>query len=210
MGQQLQKSYGVSGRLAKALAQRWIEQPRLILLLDGLDELGQRNQVACIEALEDFLAQHPTLPTIVCCRREEYEQGGEQLRQLNGAIYLQAVGLQQIQQYLKELGREQLWSDIQNDPELLKLAESPLFLTMLVIAYQDQPIRDTASLFNAYIHSQLHDLSHQGIYKPGKEKTSQQTLHYLVWLAKQLRKRKKQNFSLKTYSLIGWHLNHRS
>ena len=194
LGQQLKKSYGISSKLAQPLAQRWIPQNRLILLLDGLDELGQSNQVACIEALEAFLAQHPTVPTIVCCRREEYEQGGAQLRQLNGAIYLQAVGAQQIQQYLKNLGREQLWHDIQNDPDLLQLAESPLFLTMLVIAYQGQPIRDTEALFNAYIYKQLHDLSHQGIYKPGKEKSPQQTLRYLIWLARQLSERKETEF----------------
>ncbi len=195
LGQQLQKSYGVSSKLAQPLAQQWIiSQDRLILLLDGLDELGQRHQLACIEALEAFFAQHPALQAIVCCRREEYEQGGAQLRQLKGAIYLQAVGLQQIQQYLKDLGREQLWSDLQNDARLLQLAESPLFLTMLVIAYQGQPIRDTEALFNAYIHKQLHDLSHQGIYKPGKEKSPQQTLRYLTWLSRQLKERKETEF----------------
>lgn len=187
LGERLQKTYGVSQKLAKPLAQQWIQQERLLLLLDGLDELGQRNQVACIETLEDFLAQHPALSTIVCCRREEYEQGGKQLRQLNGAVYLQAVGQRQVQQYLKDLGREQLWSDIQSSHELLKLTESPLFLTIIVVAYQGQPIWNTASLLDAYIQNQLQDPNRRGIYKPGKEKTPQQTLRYLHWLAEQLK-----------------------
>ena len=65
----------------------------------SLDELGQLNQVACIEALEIFLGQHPALPALICCRRHEYEQGGKQLTKLNGAVYLQTVGEQQIQQF---------------------------------------------------------------------------------------------------------------
>lgn len=176
------------------MAQQWIQQARILLLFDGLDELGQQNQVECINTLEDFLAQHPALPAIICCRKEEYEQGGEQLKQLNGAIYLQALELQKIQQYLKDLGQEQLWEPIQTNPELLKLAQSPLFLTMLVIAAQDQPIQDSASLFNAYIQKQLHEPSHQGTYKPKKAKSPEQTLHYLGWLARQLEKKKTTEF----------------
>ena len=192
--QQLQNSYGVSKKLTKPLARQWIQQARILPLLDGLDELGQSNQIDCIKALENFLELHPALPTLVCCRREEYEQAGKQIKQLNGAIYLKAVGAQQIQQYLKGLGQEKLWETIRTKPELLKLAQSPLFLAMLVVASQDQPIRDTQSLFNAYIHKQLHEPSHQGIYKPGKEKSPEQTLHYLGWLARQLQKRNATEF----------------
>ncbi|MEM9091417.1 MAG: NACHT domain-containing protein [Cyanobacteria bacterium P01_F01_bin.53] len=194
LGQQFQTSYGISKKLAEPLSQQWVQQSRIIPLLDGLDELGQRNQIACIEALENFLSQHPALPAVVCCRREDYEQGGEQLKQLNGAVYLQAVGPPQIQQYLQDLGREPLWEGIQATPELLKLAQSPLFLTMLVVVYQGQPIRDQSALFNAYIQKQLHDPSHQGTYKPGKAMSHQQTLHYLGWLARQLNKRKEAEF----------------
>ena len=194
LGQQLETTYGVPPKQGVPLARQWIQQTRLLLLLDGLDELGQRNQVACIEALEDFFARHPTLPTIVCCRREEYEQGEKQFQQLRGAIHLQAAEPQQIQQYLKDLKREQLWEVIQNSPELMELAQLPLFLTMLVVAYQGKPIQDTQSLFDAYIQKQLHDRNHQGIYRPGAGKTPQQTLHYLCWLAKQLRQRKETEF----------------
>ena len=194
LAQQLQRTYGVSKKLATPLAQQWIQQTRILPLWDGLDELGQRNQIACIEALEGFLAQHRALSAIVCCRREEYEQGGQQLKQLKGAIYLQAVGAEQIQQYLKDLGREQLWSDIQSQPELLNLARSPLFLTLLVVAYQEQSIQDKETLFNAYIQKQLHEPSHQGAYKPGKGIAPEKALRYLGWLAIQLKKKQETEF----------------
>ena len=194
LGKQLRQTYGVSKKLAEPLVRQWLQQAQLLLLLDGLDELGQRNQVACIEALEDFLAQHPALSALICCRREEYEQGGQQLKQLRGAIYLQAVAPEQVQQYLKDLGREKLWNDIQSQSELLKLAQSPLFLTLLVVAYQEQSIRDREALFNAYIQKQLHEPSHQGAYKPGKGITPEKTLRYLGWLSSQLKQKQETDF----------------
>ena len=192
--QQLIQTYGVSKKLAEPLARLWIQKTQILLLLDGLDELGHENQVACIEALEDFLAQHPALSAIICCRREEYEQVGRKLKQLKGAIYLQAAGSEQIQQYLEDLGCKQLWNNIQRNPELLALARSPLFLTMLVVAYQEQPILDRKTLFDAYIQTQLHVEKNQGTYSPRKGKTSEQTLLYLRWLASQLKKKNETEF----------------
>ena len=194
LGQQLKKSYGVSSKLAQTLAQQLIQQTRLILLLDGLDELGQLDQVSCIQTLESFFSEYPTLSVIVCCRKEEYEQGKTKLEQLKGAIYLQAVTADKIQQYLEELDRRSLWKDISNRSELLALARSPLFLTMLVVAYQGQPIRDKEALFDAYIQKQLQDVSHQGTYYSGRGKTYQQTLHYTCWLANQLKQHQETEF----------------
>ncbi|MEL6938997.1 MAG: hypothetical protein AAFO84_07370 [Cyanobacteria bacterium J06598_1] len=117
---------------------------------------------------------------------------------MNGAVYLQSIGSQQIQQYLKDLGQKQLWSDIQTNPELLKLAKSPLFLTMLAVAYQGQPIQDIESLFNAYIHKQLYNPNYKGTYQPGEKHSAEKTLHYLGWLANQLQERKETEFLIET------------
>ena len=193
LGQQLNQTYGVSKRLVKPLARQWIQQTQILPLLDGLDELGNTNQVACVQALEEFLAQHPALPVIVCCRREEYEQG-RLLNQLRGAVYLQAVNPTQIRQYLKHLGREQLWNNIRSKPELLELAQSPLFLDILVTIYRGQPIRDRKALFDAYIEEKLHESSRRGIHKQRRKTTPEKTLRYLVWLANQLREKQETEF----------------
>lgn len=193
--QQLKTSYRVHPKLAKPLVQRWIqEESQLLLLLDGLDELGRDDRIECIKALEDFLDDYRALRTIICCRREEYEQCRKQLKQLNGAILLQPVNKPQIRQYLKDLGREPLWESIEASPELFNLAQLPLFLTMLVIAYKGKPIQDKPSLFNAFITTQLDSPESQGTYKLGKEKSPQETLRYLRWLAKQLKARDKTEF----------------
>ena len=184
--QRFNQTYRIYKKRAKALARQGIQQNLLLPLLDGLDELGQSDQISCIEALEAFLSQHPAMPAIICCRREEYEQGKKQLKQLKGAIYLQSVTTEQIEQYLKRLNREVLWKEIKASPDMLDIATSPLFLTMLVVAYQGQPIRDKKTLFNAYLQKQLSNPKNKGAYKPSRHMTPEQTLHYLRWLAKRL------------------------
>ncbi|EAZ94255.1 NACHT domain-containing protein [Crocosphaera chwakensis] len=180
---QMFETYG----LGKAIGKRWLDSSRLIFLLDGLDELGLVNQAKCIEGINQFLAEKKWQPgLVVCCRREEYEQAEIQLDELNGAIYLQKLTDQQIYKYLDNLKRSSLWENLQQDSDLLELARSPLFLSMLVVAYQGNAIRNPQELFNAYIKKQIQDPKCQGTYPPRKTPSPETTLHYLVWLAKKL------------------------
>jgi hypothetical protein len=82
------------------------------------------------------------------------ETQGEYLKRLNGAIYLQAIDDGQIQTYLEQSNRGALWETLKHQPELLELARSPLFLLMLVVAYQGQLIQNTDELyqFNVKLH----------------------------------------------------------
>lgn len=48
---------------------RWIERGRLVLALDGLDELPRARTEACVSALNDFLAETGT-PVLLTCRTE--------------------------------------------------------------------------------------------------------------------------------------------
>ena len=173
IGAQLREKY----RISESVTKRLIQGCYLLPLLDGLDELGLQHQISCIAAIDKFLIEHPILPLVVCCRREEYEQGEGQIERLNGAIYLLPVRPEQIFDYLRELNRASLWRKIQAEPELLFLAQSPLFLTMLIVAYQGQPIESTEQLFNAYIQKQLQNLDNQGVYPPGKGPCLGKTQH---------------------------------
>jgi hypothetical protein len=179
---QIKKIYKVSDNIS----QQWLDDEQIIPLLDGLDELGLVNQRKCIEAINQFLQDQGSLNTVVCCRREEYEAGQAVLNQLNGAVYLQPLTNEQIQDYLRDLNRLSLWNGIQTNSYLLALARQPLFLTMLVIAYQGQPIHNESELFNAYIEKQLKDPNNQGIYPPGKTLKQQEMINQLSWLATQL------------------------
>lgn len=173
-------------KISESIIQQWLHNEEILPLLDGLDELGLVNQRKCIEAINQFLQNQGSLNIVVCCRREEYEAGQAVLNQLNGATYLQPLTNEQIQDYLRDLNRLSLWTGIQKNRELLALARQPLFLTMLVIAYQGQPIKNESELFDAYIDKQLKEPNSQGVYPPGKSPNQQETLNCLSWLAKQL------------------------
>ncbi|MEM8612674.1 MAG: NACHT domain-containing protein [Cyanobacteria bacterium P01_H01_bin.105] len=179
---QLKKLYNLS----EATTQQWLAGNQILLMLDGLDELGLTKQRQCIEQINQFLETTRASELVVCCRREEYEAGEIELDGLNGGVYLEALKEDQIRRYFEELNRLSLWENVQSNSALLELAEKPLFLFMLMVAYQGKPIRSEQDLFDAYVEKQLHEPSNQGIYKPGKEPTPQKTRHYLVCLAKQL------------------------
>ncbi|MEM9006538.1 MAG: NACHT domain-containing protein [Cyanobacteria bacterium P01_F01_bin.86] len=172
--------------LSEATTQQWLAGNQILLLLDGLDELGLTKQRQCIEEINQFLETTRTSELVVCCRREEYEAGEIELDGLNGAVYLEALKQDQIRQYFEKLNRLSLWNNVRDNPALLELAQKPLFLAMLVVAYQDNPIRNEQELFDAYIEKQLHEPANQVTYKPGKGPSPKRTRHYLVWLAKQL------------------------
>ena len=181
--------------IPKRVAERWIDKQQVIPLLDGLDELGLERQNNCIDALNQFLDNSFQPGLVVCCRREEYEQAQTKLEQLNGAIYLQSLTENQIQQYLENLKRSRIWDEtIVNEPDLLELVRKPLFLTMLVIAYQGRAIKNYSELFENYIENQLNNPDNQATYPPGKSPSQKQTLHYLIRLARKLEVNKKTEF----------------
>ncbi len=151
--------------LPKAVAEDWIKNQQLVPLIDGLDELGLQKGDKCIDAINQFLQKSFQPGLVVCCRREEYEQFQNKLSELKGAIYLQHLSDAQIQQYLKDLNRSNIWNEtIANEPEMLKLVRKPLFLTMLVVAYQGRAIKNYSELFEKYIDKQLNDPKNQGTY----------------------------------------------
>ena len=91
--------------------------------------------------------------------------------------------------------RSYIWNEnIRNESELLELCRKPLFLTMLVVAYQGRAISNSSELFEAYIEQQLNNPNNQGTYPPRKSPTQKQTLHYLVWLARKMEAERETEF----------------
>ena len=196
------------------VSERWLDQNKILPLLDGLDELRrvddadgmtsaeldrlqQAQQVQCIRDINTYLDTYTQTSLVVCCRRKEYEaleQQGEKLRRLQGAIYLQSLSDQQIEAYCQKTERPHLWIALEDQPELLELARSPLFLLMLIVVYQGQTIQSKAQLLDAYIDKRLADLDNQGAYPPGRAPTAAQTHHYLSWLAIKLKENETTEF----------------
>ncbi|WP_318780946.1 NACHT domain-containing protein [Dendronalium phyllosphericum] len=144
---ELQSKYGVR----KDIAVIWVDNTKLLPMLDGLDELESTRQEPCVRKINEFLqSEWRSQYLVVCSRLEEYEkvvrgkwqqddrQESEEisLRQeirlhLNAAIRLQPLTNEQIQAYLASLNQREIWEMLLLDSELLKLVRTPLFLSVL-------------------------------------------------------------------------------
>jgi len=188
--QRLNKMYS----LDRKRANEWVEQERIVPLLDGLDELGLAHQNECIKAINYFIRHQCLGRAVVCCRKEEYEAGEEKLTQLKTAIYLKPLEKKQIRDYLSRLGRERLWKPFCQIPELLELAKAPLFLNMLILSYKGETISRPSELLELFAEKQLNQRSNQGMYPPSKSVSLEQTKQYLKVLAGNLESEKKSDF----------------
>jgi F0F1-type ATP synthase assembly protein I len=178
LGLQLKQKYNLAPGISKA----WLEQGKILPLLDGLDELGLEKQRKCIQAINKYLDSDATRDLVICCREEEYKKGNIKLSTLHGAICLQELSDKQIKEYLNQFNKIQLWQSIQQNSDFLELARTPLFLSMMIIAYKGKPIQTQQELFAAYIDRRFE-------LKPiGKGETSyRKTIEYLTYLAKRLK-----------------------
>jgi len=174
---QLKQKY----HLKPGIIRFWLEQGDILPLFDGLDELGLKRQKKCIVAINQYLRENPTRHLVVCSREEEYHTGEEQLLELNGAVSLQQLSDGQIQNYLYQLNRDDLWQEIQRNAEFSELAKTPLLLSMMAVAYQGRAIQTKQELFDAYID---HKFGLPSINK--REPKRKKTMHFLVFLAKRL------------------------
>lgn len=178
-------------QIPKRIGKLWLENNRLLPLLDGLDEVKVENQAACVEAINQFEEEFGLASLVVCSRIQEYTSLPVRLK-LNGAIRLQPLTLEQIYDYLSEAGSklDTLQQALQKDDSLQELAKSPLTLGIMILAYQDITVEflndqslDTVDahrkhLFDTYIERMF---NRKG--KRDRPYTDNQTKLWLNWLA---------------------------
>jgi len=184
---ELNSKYQVPRKLAKL----WEVDNQILPLLDGLDEVAPEHRVACIDAINTYRQQHGFVPIVVCCRSAGYMTLPIRLL-LNSAIVIQPLTIQQIDDYLGSAGGRlgELRIALNKDPVLQELAKTPLMLSVLTLAYHDLPVnkRLTADspmmlqrqVLEAYVHRMLQRRGTETHY------ASQQTLHWMAWLAERL------------------------
>lgn len=183
----------------KTVGKDWVEKQQLILLLDGLDEVKADRREDCVQAINQFIQNYGQTEIVVCCRIADYEVLSLSNRlQLRGAIYIQSLTSEQVNQYLDAAG-EQLQAVktlLQEDRLLRKLSKSPLILSVITLAYKNKKIeelRQTGSvkerrqhLFDAYIKRMF---SQEIRGKPREYKSpyqNEQTKLWLKWLAQHM------------------------
>jgi len=129
-----------------------LQQGKLLLLLDGLDELeseyvitgGASDEItgqegAVIERfdprkrfLENLAQLNPANKVLVTCRIKDFDEINTQVS-LKGAITLQPLDDEQMAEYLRD--QPALLSAIQMDEGLREMSRTPLLLSLLTYAY---------------------------------------------------------------------------
>jgi hypothetical protein len=176
--------------IPQKVARPWVEDDALLFLLDGLDEVRADRRDACVAAINAFCQEH-LVPIVVCSRTADYDALTAKLH-LQGAISLRPLTPAQIDAYLVGVGTElqTVRATLQHDPVLQEMAQSPLMLSIIALAYRGFSIGDLKPLntpdarhqhlFDTYVQSMFH--------RRGKERpyTPEQTTHWLAYLAQHI------------------------
>ena len=176
--------------VAKKIGQALVTQQQLLPLLDGLDEVKSDYRDDCITQLNEF-KQNYGVELVVCSRIKDYEALSNRLN-FQKAVYIRLLSLEQIYHYLDSVGAELtgLRTLMAEDTVLQELAQSPLMLNIMTLAYQGVAVEDLPKtdvveerrkqLFDAYIERMFKRRKTNQRYKNAQVK------HWLIWLAKRM------------------------
>lgn len=190
---ELKSKYYVPERLTK----NWLKRSRLLLMLDGLDEVISRAREKCVLAINAFLEESNAvgMPTgmVLSCRVAEYEALPIRLR-FKGAIKLLPLTIEQIDHYLSTPRLEAIRTAVQSDAQLRELARTPLVLNIMVMAYKDEKNSAVPIETGVTRNQQYKNLMDRYITKMFKRRgdeskqpyTKETVLHILSWLAQRL------------------------
>jgi len=188
------KELNAKYQIPHRIGRRWLENDELSLLLDGFDEVRAEHREDCIDAINQFRQERGLTAIAVCSRAREYENLKARFN-LGGAVRLQTLTVEQIDAYLAEAGSElqALRNALRDDPTLRELAQSPLMLSVMSLAYRATPADELDGeasytvderrwrLFEIYIERMFKRKGRRNQpYAPKKTKG------WLTWLAQQM------------------------
>ena len=174
----------------KRTAPKWVNENRMLLLLDGLDEVKQESRAKCVDIINQFRNEQGLTSLVICSRIREYQEVNQKLAFV-GAITLQPLTPIQVNAYFDKFGKilagvKQL---LRKDKTLQELAETPLMLSIMVLAYKD--IKTDELIVSSNIEEQrkrLFDIYIDSMFKrPSRSKYKtyrmSQIRQWLSWLA---------------------------
>ncbi len=172
-------------QLPRETSRRFIASGGLIYLLDGLDEVAAEARDACVQAINELKAQQPA-PLVVCCRVVEYEGLAEKLN-LGTAVRIQPLTDEQIDDYLRrpELKLTAVRQMVKTDAAMRELAQTPLFLSVMTLAYRDMKRADLKQLptpETRRAHLYRHYVAEMWRRRPLKHRTGFDETQALTWL----------------------------
>ena len=188
-------------RIPHRQSQQWFEHQQILPLLDGLDEVEEAARPACITAINTFRRSFPLCLLVVCSRTQEYWDASQQERlQLYSAVEVQPLTVAQQEAVLQQAGRvaERLRVELARNEVLRELASSPLWLTLLLATVQHVP-QPTFPLEPSNVEQEVlgRYVARMCERKGDADRYPlEQTLHWLGFLAGQLRQRNQVVFAL--------------
>jgi hypothetical protein len=177
----------------KKVASSWVKENKMLLLLDGLDEVRQESRDKCVDAINQFRTENGLTSLVVCSRIQDYAELKSRLS-FDGAIEIQSLSSNQVDEYFESLGEgfSGIRQVLEKDVGLREIAETPLFLSIMTLAYRDiQKIYipvlgkldlQRKHLFDTYIERMFErpERSKNDMFK------KKDALHGLAWLAKKM------------------------
>ena len=127
---ELVEKYNVPARRTR----EWLNNNELVLLLDGLDEVGPDAVGPCIVAINRFREHHGFTKLCVSCRAEDYEAAGLKL-DLDGAFILNPLTDDQIDGYmaLSSTAAVAMRELLERDSDLRIWHRNPLMLNIMAV-----------------------------------------------------------------------------
>ncbi len=185
LAQELNNLYSVPRKTAPD----WVKGDKLLLLLDGLDEVRQESRAKCVEAINAFRKEHGLTSLAVCSRSEDYVELKAKLS-FEGAIEVQPLTQEQITEFFNRFGKEMagIKQVLKKDNALREMAETPLFLSIMLMAYRDKrDVEILASQDEKTQHKHLFDTYIGRMFERPRVNSTpfkkQNTLRWLSWLA---------------------------
>lgn len=175
-------------KIDRELGKKWVATDQVLLLLDGLDEVKQDYRQECIDAINSFRQEqnHGLAKIAICSRTADYEALISRLN-LQNAVTLQPLTIQQVETYLASTGGElaAVQTLLQHDVTLRELVTSPLMLSIITMSYRgltvDELSIDSASSEERYRH--LFDTYVQRMFERRGISTHYSMEHTIHWLS---------------------------
>jgi HEAT repeat protein len=175
-------------QVPRKIGKRWIDDEKLLPLLDGLDEVKEIARNTCVEVINAFRSQYRSVDLVVCSRIADYDLLTTKLN-LQCAFVLQPLSSIEIDHFLAHSDFAALREAIKSDSKLREMAATPFLLNTLMYTYRQAKTSDVehfqneeerrTDLFNKYIFKSFHQ-------QPQNRYTLAQTKQWLCWLASKM------------------------
>ncbi|MCA2214344.1 hypothetical protein [Jidongwangia harbinensis] len=136
LGTTLRERYGIPAMVSAT----WLAEDRLVLLLDGLDEVSERDRERCVEEINEL--QRAVTRLAVCSRTADYDSLRGRLR-LQGAVEIQPFRREQVVAFLHAISPQLngVAEALSGDKELWEMLTTPLMLNVMALAYGEKSAR---------------------------------------------------------------------